>query len=83
MSNETAQTHDINVGDVVIGTKDVVLEKIHALSRLQQKDASASQSKLKKVCFLCLCYLEQNENAFMHWQICVFIPMYIHASIRL
>ena len=32
MSNETAQTHDINVGDVLIGTKDVVLAKIHALS---------------------------------------------------
>ena len=31
MSNETAQTHDINVGDVLIGTKDVVLAKIHAL----------------------------------------------------
>ena len=31
MSDETAQTHDINVGGILIGTKDVVLAKIHAL----------------------------------------------------
>ena len=74
MSNATAQTHDINVGDELIVTKDMWVAKIHALSRLQQKDVSATQSCPTKVCHLCL--LEQIENVFMHWQ-----KMSLHSNI--
>ncbi len=42
---------DINVGDEIIGTKNMVLAKIHALSQLQQKDVSLSKSCPTKVCY--------------------------------
>ena len=40
---------DLKEGDTMVGTKDMVVAKIHALSSLQQKDVSASTSKPKKV----------------------------------
>ena len=80
MNNQTAQMLDINVGDEIIGTKNMVLAKIHALSQLQQKDVSLSKSCPTKVCYyvnwstmICLCIGE----------IYILIPIYIHTLIRL
>ena len=40
---------DIRKGDTVVGTKKMVMAKIHALSRLQQKDASVHKTNYIKV----------------------------------
>jgi len=36
---------DLQKGDTLVGTKQMVMAKIHAISGLQQKEASVSQSK--------------------------------------
>ena len=40
---------DIQKGDTVVGTKKMAMAKIHALSRLQQKDASVHKTNYIKV----------------------------------
>ena len=40
---------DIQKGDTVVGTKKMVMAKIHALCRLQQKDASVHKTNYIKV----------------------------------
>ena len=47
--NSSMNNDDLKEGDTMVGTKDMVVAKIHALSSLQQKDVSASTSKPKKV----------------------------------
>ena len=47
--NSSMNNDDLKESDTMVGTKDMVVSKIHALSRLQQKDVSASTSKPKKV----------------------------------
>ena len=47
--NKPISAIDIQKGDTIVGTKKLVVARIHALSRLQLKDASASTSKPKKV----------------------------------
>ena len=47
--NSSMEDDDLKEGDTMVGTKNMVVAKIHALSRLQQKDVSASISKPKKV----------------------------------
>ena len=47
--NKPISAIDIQKGDTIVGTKKLVVARIHALSRLQQKDASARVSRTKKV----------------------------------
>ena len=47
--NNRISAIDIQEGDTIVGSKKLVMARIHALSRLQQKDASASTSRPKKV----------------------------------
>ena len=47
--NNPSSAIDIQEGDTIVGTKKLVMARIHALSRLQQKDASVRISRPKKV----------------------------------
>ena len=47
--NKTISAIAIQKGDTIVGTKKLVMARIHALSNLQQKGASASVSRAKKV----------------------------------
>ena len=47
--NNPSSAIDIQEGDTIVGTKKMVMARIHALSRLQQKDASVRISRPKKV----------------------------------
>jgi len=40
---------DLQKGDTLVGTKQMVMVKIHAISGFQQKEASVSQSNRIKV----------------------------------
>jgi len=40
---------DLQKGDTLVGTKQMVMAKIHAISRLQQKEASVRHSNRIKV----------------------------------
>ena len=47
--NSSMNSNNLKEGDTMVGTKAMVLSKIHAVSSLQQKDVCAFISRPKKV----------------------------------
>ena len=58
--NSFMDNDDLKEGDTMVGTKNMVVAKIHALSSPQQTHVSASISRPKKVSavHVCLCCMD-------------------------